>query len=439
MIAVVVALTLFIVFEEKGSITIIDKNGQTIIAADNVSQYKENEEAAYLDVVLNEAAESLSKKYSYSIEQAKKKLLKGDYTIYTNFDPDISKNLKEACVTLGTNLDVGAAITNLDGDLLAVASVSQGKVAATNYSLKKSQPCSSFKPLAVYAPAIEHKRINWSTLFIDSPYSKIKGADGTQRDWPANATNTYSYANTTVSKAVISSLNTVAVRCLSEYGVNNSIKFLENNFGINLDYEKSQSAKFGEDEIIGNIALGSTYQGCSTVDMAGYYQIFANGGIYSSPKSITKIVDADGNTIYESSKERKQVISAATSKIVNELLRDVVTSAQGTGRKAYCKNVTVGGKTGTGENNIDNWFVGVTPQYSCAIWHSNGRGNTCPEIFAETISKIPHEQHSFQDATEVTQKIYCLKTGKLAGKNCKTFEIGHYAYGTYIEKCDCEK
>ena len=211
---------------------------------------------------------------------------------------------------------------------------------------------------------------------------------------------------------------------------------MEKSFGINLDYEKKQSALHGENEIIGNIALGSTNQGLSTVDMAGYYQIFANGGTYSEPKAVNKIVDATGNTVYERSKVKKQVITQETSKIVNELLKGVVTDAEGTGKKAFCKNVPVAGKTGTNDHNVDNWFVGVTPQYSCAIWHSSGGRNTCPEIFSEIFEKIEHENLSFPSTQEVVEKIYCLKSGSLASKDCKTFGMGYYAYGTHVPYCD---
>ena len=438
MIAAVIAVAFVIVSDNEAVITVLD-NKDEVIVADSVSNYSNSENAAYLDVVVNEAINALADKYSLTTETAQKKLLNNDYTIYTNFDVQISSTLKDVCGKYSDKINIGGAITNLDGDLLSVISASRNSENSINYCLQKNSPCSAFKPLAVYAPAIEKKIINWSTLFDDSPYSKIKGSDGVTKDWPQNASGTYSNTDVTVSKAISKSLNTVAVKCLSKYGVNNSIKFLEKNFGINLDYEKKQSSMKGEDEVIGNIALGSMYQGLSTVDMAGYYQIFANGGIYSSPKTIRMIVDANGETIYESSKERKQVISDETSQIVNELLQNVVTDPEGTGKKAFCKNVPVAGKTGTGDNDVDNWFVGVTSEYSCAIWHSSGAKNTCPEIFSEVLKNVEHKKLLFPTSKNVAEKIYCLESGKLASKNCKTFDVGCYTYGTQIPYCDYHK
>ena len=47
-----------------------------------------------------------------------------------------------------------------------------------------------------------------------------------------------------------------------------------------------------------------------------------------------------------------------------KLLTSVVTS--GTGSRARLSNMTVAGKTGTTNNNYDQWFVGYTPYYTAS-------------------------------------------------------------------------
>lgn len=418
----------------KKEIMIYDNSDNLVVTTKNFSDLKQNINAAYLDVVINEAIEIIQEVESCSINDAKKKLLSGGYNIYTNLDSQLSKKINDIFAKSQKDFDIGMAITNLEGDLLAT--VGYSKTPNTNLCTQKRQPCSALKPLAVYAPAIEKKTIVWSSLFNDSPYSQIKGENGILRDWPANSTGTYSDLDTTVCDAFKLSLNTVAVKCLSKYGVKNSIEFLENSFNINLDYERDQAQNLGENEIIGNIALGSTAVGCSTIDMAGYYQIFANGGSYIEPKAIVKICDSEGKVVFESKKTAKQVIKPETSQIVNSLLQKVVTSPDGTGKNAFCKNVPVAGKTGTGDNKIDNWFVGVTPEYSCAVWHSQSNKNYCPEIFADVIGTIEHEIKLFSTSKDVSKKIYCLQSGKLATKNCKTFDMGYYENDVNLDFCD---
>ena len=433
----VLSVSVVCVFIAKGNFKLIfyDNTGAELMKATKISQFNQSDNAAYFDIVLTEACEIFAKKYSCTEKAAKKKLLNGEYEIYTNFDLDISNKLKRVCENETLDYNVGAAITNLKGDLVAVASCSKKGVKA-NYSVTKKSPCSAFKPLAVYAPAIEYHTAFWSTMYNDSPYSKIKDSSGKEIDWPRNANNIYSYKDVTVANAISVSLNTVAVKCLSQFGVNNSINFLEKNFDLDLTYEKNIAKSKGENEVIGNIALGSLNIGCSPVDMAGYYQIFANSGKYCVPKTISKICSKNGEVVFERQKDYKQVISRETAQIVNELLQNVINSPNGTGRKAFCENIVVAGKTGTNDNNKDNWFIGVTPQYSCAIWHSNTEKNYSSEMFSQIFKTVEHEIKLFSTSPNVTERVYCLETGKLASKNCKKFELGTYAYGVQVPICD---
>ena len=77
----------------------------------------------------------------------------------------------------------------------------------------------------------------------------------------------------------------------------------------------------------------------------------------------------NGSVYYESwDKSGKQVIVEETAYIMNRLLKEVV-SKDGTGKAAALKNVEVCGKTGTSRDYKDNWFVGMTPEYSCTVWY----------------------------------------------------------------------
>lgn len=307
-----------------------------------------------------------------------------------------------------------------------------------NLSVQKNPPYSTIKPIAVYAPALENKKINWSTLTADSPYKKITDNNGNLRDWPANATNTYSKNPVTIYEAIRQSLNTVAVKTLKDYGVSDSIDFLKENFKFDLKTEAYKANVFGEEESLGSVALGYTVEGASTVDMAGYYQIFANGGNYTEPKTIKKIVDDAGRIIYECKPESKRIISEETSHIMNELLKGVITVG-GTGEKANCSETAVAGKTGTGDANSGNWFVGITPQYSCAVWHSVSDSNYASEIFSNIIKNSVITIKDFRTSPNVVKKIYCKESGKLMTVNCRNVELGYYTADNIPSICDVHK
>src|SRR5205085_3149491 len=69
--------------------------------------------------------------------------------------------------------------------------------------------------------------------------------------------------------------------------------------------------------------------------------------------------------LFASVPSTKRVLAASVVREVNQVLQQVVT--RGTGVNARIGR-PVAGKTGTGENWKDAWFVGSTPQLTTAVW-----------------------------------------------------------------------
>lgn len=406
-----VLLSLFGGCKQEESLTVLDASGQPV----------ENE--AYLEIVEQELAE---------IQPGKDTV---GYTVYTAYDADVAEALKNACMVIGSELDAGCAVTNLKGDLVAVYSTSEG----INNAIHGDSPYSSFKPLSVYAQAIEKGLINWSSSYTDSAYKQIEGDDGELRDWPANSTGTYTGEKTSIYEAIRKSVNTVAVKCLADVGVEESIQFLRERLGIDLSTEKYAATVYGEEEVLGNVALGYLSSGLSPVDMAGYYQIFANGGKYEAPKAIQKLCDGEGTVVYERAYSPGQVISPTAAGIMNKLLQGVV-SGGGTGEAAAVKGIQVAGKTGTGDENSGNWFVGVTPGYSLAVWHGSAPNNCAPEIFGYAVEAIyqaqPNANKNFVTYANLKELVCCSESGMSVSGKCTRIEKGYFADTDVPDICD---
>lgn len=398
---------------------------------------KKNPNRAYIEIAVNEAAKIVADLQGMDEKQAKKALYQGGYTVYTAFDRQMNQALAKAC-SPSDELEVGAAITDLQANLVAVYSTDWGKK-GENLATRAGPPCSAFKPLSVYAPALDSGVINWASRYEDSAYKYIKNLEGVMRPWPKNATNVYTKRYVYIHQALKESLNTTAVKCLADYGVNRSIAFLERNFAIDLAAEKKLSGTSGQDEVIGNIALGSLVEGVSAVDMAGYYQIFANGGQYREPKAVFKICDAAGKEIYNRKTTPRQIVKQTTAEIMNRMLREVV-SPGGTGEKAACTKVEVAGKTGTDESGENNWFVGVTPEYSCAVWHGISTKNMAPSIFSKAIDAIYREkqnpQKTFMYRSGLAEIAYCTDTGKQFSAKCPQIYMGYFTQQHIPGLCD---
>lgn len=422
----------------KSALKILDSDEKVIASVKSERRLKKEQNKAYLEIVVDEATEIIAKEQDINKKQAKKELYRGGYTVYTAFDKEMNQKLYDTCCEMDSEVPIAMAITDLKAQLCAVYSSDTGKKGG-NYATAPNAPCSAFKPLSVYAPAIDNGNINWSSRYEDSPYTYIKNLEGVQRPWPYNANRVYSKRYAYIYQAVAESLNTVAVKCLADYGIENSLHFLEENFGIPLEAEKRIVKNSDYEQILGNLALGALVDGVSPLDMAGYYQIFANGGKYQTPKAIIKICDNKGKEIYTAEYSPKQVIKNTTAEIMNHMLREVVSPA-GTGKNAACDVVEVAGKTGTDDNYKNNWFVGVTPEYSCAVWHGQSSKNIASDIFSKAITAVYGDKEAYKEKFSYTaalkQVAYCTESGKQFKAGCSLINLGYYVPNNVPGLCD---
>lgn len=386
----------------------------------------------YVMVALNHAIDIFEKENGLSETDAEKYLFKNVTEIKTNLDKktldEIIKGYENK--KFDSDTDCYIATTDLHGKLTAVFSDSEEVLG----SMKKTYAGSTIKPISVYAPAIDSGKANWSSTFVDSPVTKIQEANGEMTDWPVNSNGRYTQKEMLLTDALAHSTNTVAVKLLQKLGVEEAIKVLEEDYGINVDYEKTKIEGTDEAEVLGNIALGYLYNGVSPIDMAGYYQPFANGGMYCQPTAVDEMLK-NGETVYKSQYEEKRVFSLETSVIMNEMLQLVV--KYGTGEAARIKGLDVGGKTGTTSGNADNWFVGFTPDFTCAVYHSfSSEGNQCPEIFKSAFENTETKSKEYPESNEIIRDFYCEKSGLLRGNNCVFSSRGYYTVGQQLAHCD---
>ena len=110
-----------------------------------------------------------------------------------------------------------------------------------------------------------------------------------------------------------------------------------------------------------------------------------------------KVTDRSGNVLVDNTAgvEGKQVITDSVAYAVTQVLEGVIYNASyGTANAAALPSGQIAaGKTGTTDDWHDLWFVGYTPQLSCAVW-TGSRDNSvqletntwCQEIWRDLIS-----------------------------------------------------
>ena len=218
-------------------------------------------------------------------------------------------------------------------------------------------PGSTIKPLAVYAPALQHG------YHYDSMVEDKYQAYGSNKYSPKNATGTYQ-GKIMLYQALAESKNTTAVWLLNKIGVSEGYRSAE-KFGLKLsDSDKNLS-----------LALGGLKKGVSPMTMASAYSAFANGGVKYDAHFIRRIVDASGKTIVdEEDADSTRVVSEKVANEMTSMMIDVYKNGTGVSAKPY--GYTIAGKTGSTQGNgvdptaadTDRWYIGYTPDVVLATW-----------------------------------------------------------------------
>jgi penicillin-binding protein 1A len=165
----------------------------------------------------------------------------------------------------------------------------------------------------------------------------------------------------------------------------------------------------------------------SVYEMAGAYTTFANDGIYNRPIYITKIEDKNGRIIYQELPEERQALQSQANYAMVQMLKYVT---QGAGGMSGLKS-EIGGKTGTTNDYVDGWFMGITPGLVVSTWVggedrwirflslADGQGaRMARPFFAKFIRKLEADPQSGYD--------YRLRFKRPAGDLAVELDCGKY-------------
>lgn len=365
----------------------------------------------------DDAYKTYSNYYDEAYKQAKHKLYTGGYKITTTMNLDAQKGLQKVLdeqLENNTEIDDETGIYAFQGALTVIDNES-GKVVAMiggrsqdaiqqTYSLNRGfqsyvQPGSSFKPLAVYTPALEEGYTANSTLTEinvssakNSTSAKIKRMGGTK----------YS-----LRRAVEQSYNGCAYSLFNEITPKVGLSYVEDmNF-----------SKIVSDDYNLSAALGGLTNGVNTVEMANAYYTLENHGEYTQTDCISSILDSNGDEIYEDPTS-KNVYSQSAADQMTDILTGVLKSGTAKGLKwSSASDIEAAGKTGTTNNNKVGWFCGYTPYYTISVYVAYDHQRTTKDIWGYSYpAKIWKEAMLFM-TDGLDAKDFDLDTSHSSGKD----------------------
>jgi len=234
------------------------------------------------------------------------------------------------------------------------------------------QPGSAFKPI-FYGAAVEARRITPATILNDAPevYELWK---------PQNYEKEEFRGPVRVRTALAQSINTVAIKVLSDVGLDQARAFAT-RVGVTSPIQKDVGL---------SLALGSLVM--TPLELANVYCTFASGGIVGQPVSIRAL---GGEA--QPPAQLAPTLKPEVAYVMVSLMRSVV--EEGTAHAAIAGKLRrpAAGKTGTSNDQRDAWFVGFTPDLLAAVWvgfddmHKLGRGETggkaAAPIWADFMAK----------------------------------------------------
>ncbi|WP_347549260.1 transglycosylase domain-containing protein [Pseudalkalibacillus hwajinpoensis] len=278
---------------------------------------------------------------------------------------------------------------------------------------------STMKPLLDYAPAMEEGKVQPGYIIPDLPSDNF--------EWlPKNYGENY-HGLVTARTALEKSYNVPAARIYFKMDPYKATEYL-----MKMGFSTLTQA----DRVNATTSIGSLERGVSVEENTNAFGTFANGGQFVDAYMIDKIVDRDGNTIFEHKPEPVEVFSPQTAYLTIDMMRDVI--SQGTAQDIPNKLKFASdwaGKTGTGQDYVDAWFVATNPNVSLGVWTGydqqmsmdsnlySKRNKNLWALFANAAydakPEVMDPEESFKMPTGIVRRSFCGISGKLASDLCQ--------------------
>lgn len=357
----------------------------------------------------------------------------GGLRVYTTLDPRLQRIAEEQIRRIiDPHSAIQAALVSMDprtGEVKALVGGRNYEESPFNRAVQaERQPGSTFKPFLYYA-AIEQGFTPSTQLRSELTTFTFNG--GRSSYTPHNYNDYYANGPITLAEALAVSDNVFAVKTLQFIGAD---KLVDTAKALGITSRL---------KAVPSLALGTSP--VKVIDMVAAYSTLANYGKQTEPVFIQKVVDANGNVLYEHKPESRQVLDRDAAFVTTHLMTGMFdpklngyTTVTG---QSIIDDITrpYAGKSGT--TKTDSWMIGFAPQLVAGVWTGYDRGETmdrpAERQYAKQIwvhfmeqSLAGEPKKSFKPTKGVIGVYIDPQNGKLATDSCPVKRKTYYLIGT---------
>ena len=304
----------------------------------------------YKDAVIDEL---------YNIDTIPESYINSGLKIYTSFDLNAQTILENSMLNNMTDdkLQVsGVMINPNNGDIIALIGGKDYVKSEYNRAISsKRQVGSTMKPFLYYA-ALENG-FTAATPFLSESTTFTFSNNNTYS--PQNYGNIYPNSKISMAAAIAYSDNIYAVK---------THLFLGENVLVDISKRVGINEKLME---IPSLPLGTIEM--NIIDFLGGYATFANGGYIVEPHFIEKIIDSNGNILYEYNHQKEQVLNKSLVYILNEMMTGTYDLNMIDYNYPTCASLVnkLSNKYAikTGTTDTDSWAIGYNNDILIGIWN----------------------------------------------------------------------
>ncbi|MBO5095388.1 MAG: transglycosylase domain-containing protein [Bacilli bacterium] len=352
----------------------------------------------------------------------------GGLKIYTTYDPKAQESIESTIKeTITNDIQVASIIMKPNGEILGLVGGVDYSKSQYNRALYSTRSVgSTIKPFLYYS-ALENN-FTPSTTFTSEKTTFVFSEDQTYS--PTNYGDTYPNKEISMAAAIAYSDNIYAVKTHLFLGSDNLVEMMK-RVGVTSKLDS-----------IPSLALGS--QAISLLDMTKSYAVLANEGKKVEPYFIKKVVDINGNVLYERKDVDEVILNKSITYILSELLsnatnQNFIDYSYPTGYGISYK-LTKKYAIKTGTTDFDHLVFGYNKDIVVGIWSgyddnreiTNTDANTNKSMWADIIEKYLSDKTDnwYSMPNNVVGVLVDPISGTLATEKNKKATILYYIKGT---------